>query len=163
MSFNPNQQRVPKGQGGGGRFGGTPRDAKAAAAQKSVAAQKAGAQLAATAQNQRAAYLKSLSDADLQALTGLAYSSPSSDPAVVQMRLLIAAEMGKRGFDIKQYGALGGGPGKPGTTRKAPAGLPRRIVKPPAKKAAPAKAAPAAVAKKPAGPPARPNRTPKNA
>jgi hypothetical protein len=58
----------------------------------------------------RSKYLQGLSDDDLELLTEAVYGTRTSDPDVVQARIAVAHEMGKRGLDIKKYGALGGGP-----------------------------------------------------
>lgn len=108
MSFNPSQYRVPKGAAGGGRWG-APRDASAAKAQKDVPAQHMYTQVMKTPQKKQGAYVKGLSDQQLEKLTSILYSSRTSDPAVVAARIAVANEMSKRGLDIKKYGALGGG------------------------------------------------------
>lgn len=53
--------------------------------------------------------LSGMSDADLKALTAYIYSSKTSDPNIVRGRMSVAAEMGNRGMDVKDHGALGGG------------------------------------------------------
>lgn len=114
MTFDPSQPRVPAGESGGGRWG-KPRDSKAAVAQRDVKGTKVADEFARLPREQQAAFLKALSSEDLQKLTRVVYSSRTSDPKVVQMRLAVAAEMGKRGFAIQDFGALGGGlpPKKP--------------------------------------------------
>lgn len=109
MTFNPSQYRVPAGQGGGGRWG-SPRDSKAATAQKDVGAQRHAAAVAKLPKGKaQSDYVKKLSDGDLEKLTAILYSSRTSDPAIVHARILVANEMTKRGIDIKKFGALGGG------------------------------------------------------
>jgi len=108
VTFNPKEIRVPKGQPGGGRWG-SPRNSSAAKAQGNSKAMKSADDFAKLPANKRTAYLKGLSDADLEALTEVVYSHRTSDPAVVAMRITVANEMTKRGLDIKKFGALGGG------------------------------------------------------
>jgi hypothetical protein len=57
----------------------------------------------------RSGAMQKMSDEDLKKATQILYSSKTSDPNVVAARLAVASEMSKRGFDIKHYGALGGG------------------------------------------------------
>lgn len=120
MAFNPKEIRIPKGQPGGGQWGSA-RNASAAKAQHNPKAMKAADHFAGLPVAQRTSYLKGLSDADLEALTGVVYSHRTSDPAVVAMRIAVANEMTKRGIDIKKFGALGGG-------LSAPKGAPKRAV-----------------------------------
>lgn len=107
--------RAPAGTSAGGQFApGAPRDKQAAAAQKDQAAYK---KLAAGTDP------KSLNDKDLEQASRVAYSSKTSDPKIVALRLKIAREMGKRHLDVRQYGALGGGISakkKPAAKKKKP-------------------------------------------
>lgn len=135
-SVAASEKRTPKGQPGGGRF--APGGARAGNAGSKSGHTYAEDQadpheqemynnamsLSGTAQKQ---YLAGLSDKDLQGLTGIAYSSKTSDKQVVAMRIAVANEMAKRGLDVKDYGALGGGlhrtglkPGTRPTAHKAP-------------------------------------------
>lgn len=141
MSWNPSQKRVPKGQAGGGRFGaGPPRNAAAAKAQQNKQAQQHMTQIMGMAGNrsQQGVMVKGLPDADLENLTAILYSFPSSDPQVVAARIAVANEMARRGIDIKKYGALGGGTTgspRPTAVQRAVAvkrfGSARKAVKPP--------------------------------
>jgi hypothetical protein len=93
--------RAPAGSSAGGQFApGKARNSQAAEAQKN---QKSYQVLA------KGGDPKSLSAADLQQASRVAYSSKTSDPKIVALRKKIAAEMSKRGMDVKKYGALGGG------------------------------------------------------
>ena len=128
MSFNPSEPRVPAGSPGGGRWGGggsggkanAPRNAAAGKAQANPkAAQMYDKLNGSKSADERAKYLQGLSDEDLELLTQAVYGTRTSDPKVVQARLAVAREMGKRGIDIKKYGALGGGsPSKAAPARK---------------------------------------------
>jgi 2'-5' RNA ligase len=103
-------KRQPKGQPNGGQFApGPARDAAAAKVQADPAAQDLYSSIMGTAPGARAGAVQKLSDADLQKATQVLYSSRTSDPNVVASRIAVANEMTKRGFDIKHYGALGGG------------------------------------------------------
>jgi hypothetical protein len=149
VSFNPSQPRVPAGQGGGGRWGAA-RDSKAAAAQKDTRAQQLRSALDSKKPADRGSYVKSLSDEDLQKLTAMLYSSRTSDPTVVAQRIAVANEMAKRGFDIKKFGALGGGsPAKAAPAKRATPAQVRAVAHVQARRAA-AKSAPAKPAAKPA-------------
>jgi hypothetical protein len=126
VSFNPNEPRVPSGQAGGGRWGGggsgskanAPRDAAAAKVQKNPKAARLFDKATGLPPKDRAKYMQGLSDADLELLTEALYSARTSDPTIVQSRIAVANEMGKRGLDIKKYGALGGGTAAKGAPRK---------------------------------------------
>jgi hypothetical protein len=131
VSFNPSEPRVPAGVAAGGQWGtptkakkktttargsskaaakpGPARNAAAAKVQQNPQAQKLYDQLLQAPPGQRAAYVKGLSTDDLKLLTQIVYSSRTSDPNVVNARIAVANEMTRRGVDIKQYGALGGG------------------------------------------------------
>jgi 2'-5' RNA ligase len=103
-------KRQPAGQRNGGQFApGPARDAAAAKVQADPAATALYASIMGTAPGARAGAVQKLSDADLQKATQVLYSSRTSDPDVVAARIAVANEMTKRGFDIKHYGALGGG------------------------------------------------------
>lgn len=150
MSFNPSQQRVPKGSTGGGRWGGggsgskanAPRNAAAAKVQRNPKAAPLFNKATGLSPKDRAKYMQGLSDADLELLTQALYSARTSDPTIVQSRIAVANEMGKRGLDIKKYGALGGG--KP-TPRNVTPAQHKVIAHVQARKTAAAAATPAAV------------------
>jgi 2'-5' RNA ligase len=102
--------RQPAGQRNGGQFApGPARDAAAAKVQADPAAQDLYSSIMGTAPGARSGAVQKLSDADLKKATQVLYSSRTSDPNVVASRMAVANEMTKRGFDIKHYGALGGG------------------------------------------------------
>jgi hypothetical protein len=91
-----------------GKFApGQARDANAAASQKVQGAQKLYSDIVANGGDKK--YLKGLSDGDLTKATRILYSEKTSDPKVVAARNAIAAEMARRGYDVKDYGAKGGG------------------------------------------------------
>jgi hypothetical protein len=75
---------------------------------------------------QRAAYVKGLSDAELEKAAEAAYSFRSTDPDVVRARVALANEAAKRGIDIRKHGALGGG------SRPSPKAAPARRAASPA-------------------------------
>jgi hypothetical protein len=77
--------------------------------QADPAAQDLYSSIMGTAPGARSGAVQKLSDADLKKATQVLYSSRTSDPNVVASRIAVANEMTKRGFDIKHYGALGGG------------------------------------------------------
>lgn len=135
--FNSKHPRAPAGAAGGGQFAplGAARSSDAAKAQQDPKAHAAYDALLKGDPGARAGMLKGMKDADLEALSRTAYSFKSSDPKVVAARIAIANELAKRGKDVKNFGALGGGP---------------------ARKAAPAKAAPKAAPKPPAKPAPKP-------
>jgi len=137
MPFNPSQPRIPAGQGGGGRWGGgasgskanAPRNAAAAKIQANPAARTLFDKAIGLSPKDRAKFMHELPDADLKLLTQALYSARTSDHTIVQARFAVAHEMGKRGIDIKKFGALGGGLGARGHAEAK-----RRF---PAKKASP--------------------------
>lgn len=110
MTFDPSQPRVPAGGPGGGRWG-APRNAKAADAQKNVTARKTADQILDMKTSERGALLKKMPDDQLKSLTAFLYASATSDPDIVKARIAVANEMSRRGFDVKDYGALGSGHG----------------------------------------------------
>lgn len=115
--------RAAAGGATGGQFVpvGQAKDAAGAKAQKNAKA--AGNYKTAMTSKDPAAFIAGLSPADLKALTAYAYSAHSSDPNVVKLRIALAARMGKLGFDVKKFGALGGGitATKKSTTKKSTA------------------------------------------
>lgn len=108
MTFDPSQPRVPAGGPGGGRWG-APRNAKAADAQKDKTANKTADRILSMNTSERGALIKTLPDDQLKSLTAFLYASPTSDPDIVKARIAVANEMSRRGFDVKDFGALGGG------------------------------------------------------
>lgn len=110
--FDPAKHpRGAKGNPNGGKFVpvGKARDQQAAQAQQSRSGRTTyGHEIVASKQVQ-SARLARLSDAQLQALSREAYSFKSSNPNVVKLRIAVANEMASRGFDVKDFGALGGG------------------------------------------------------
>jgi hypothetical protein len=118
VTFDPSQPRVPAGGPGGGRWG-APRNAKAADAQKDKTANKTADRILSMNTSERGALIKTLPDDQLKSLTAFLYASPTSDPDIVKARIAVANEMSRRGFDVKDYGALGGGRGSHGASRSA--------------------------------------------
>ncbi|MDN5918678.1 MAG: hypothetical protein L0I76_26880, partial [Pseudonocardia sp.] len=92
---------------------GKARDEAGAKAQQDKGASKNYDELLHGSSSGQAKQLTAMNDDDLKKLTAFVYSSKSDDPAVVRGRMSVAAEMGKRGLDVKDYGALGGGIDKP--------------------------------------------------
>lgn len=107
--------RAPQGSASGGQFVplGKARDSKAAAAQTDKTAQANYQKI-----QQGNLAPKDLSDEDLQNLTKILYSYDTANEQVVAARIAVANEMTKRGFPIRDYGALGGGL-TPGTGKDA--------------------------------------------
>jgi hypothetical protein len=123
VTFDPSKHpRVPAGGPGGGRWGAA-RDSKAADAQKNTTARKSADQIVGMNTSERGTLLKKMPDDQLKSLTAFLYASPTSDPDIVKARIAVANEMSRRGFDIKDYGALGGGShGAPGQKAGSAAG-----------------------------------------
>lgn len=72
----------------------------------------------------------SMSTADLENLSRLAYSFRSSNSAVVAARESIASELSKRGLDVRNFGSLAPGKGKTSkTTAKAKATVKKTVAK----------------------------------
>lgn len=137
---------------------GTARNAAAAKVQADPKAQQLYGQLMQAGQH--GAYARGLSTDDLKLLTQMVYSSRTSDPSVVAARMAVANEMARRGLDVKQFGALGGGlpAGRVNTLQKKVAArkvAPRAAAKPAVKSVARAAARPVAkpVTKAPAAAP----------
>lgn len=131
---------------------GPARNAAAAKIQQDKQAQQLYAQmLGMSTAAEQAAYAKKLPPDQLEKLTQILYSSHTSDPQIVKARVVVANEMGKRGLDVKKYGALGGGPS---ATRKVSPAQAKAVAHARARSAAakaantsaPAKATPAAAA-----------------
>jgi hypothetical protein len=57
--------------------------------------------------NAQAAAMKGLSDDQIQRLSRVAYSWKSSDPNVVRLRIGVANELKRRGFNVNDFGGLG--------------------------------------------------------
>lgn len=136
MTWDPNEPRIPAGGAAGGQWGtpgkapakkktaatstkkttkasapklGKARSADAAKVQQDKQAQKLYEQAMGMEASQRGVFLKKLPPDQLEKLTAILYSFPTSDRSVVAARIAVANEMTKRGIDIKKYGALGGG------------------------------------------------------
>lgn len=110
--WDPNKHpRGGKGSAAGGKFVpiGTARDSKAQKAQADTGSRHQYDKTIRATGNVRTADIKGLSDGKLQALTRTVYSFKTSDPKVVALRIAVANEMAKRGYDVKDFGALGGG------------------------------------------------------
>jgi hypothetical protein len=116
VTFDPSKHpRVPAGGPGGGRWGAA-RDSKAADAQKNTTARKSADQIVGMNTSERGTLLKKMPDDQLKSLTAFLYASPTSDPDIVKARIAVANEMSRRGFDVKDYGALGNGRGSHGSS-----------------------------------------------
>lgn len=110
--FDPKKHpRAAKGQSNGGRFVplGSARNSQAAKAQKATGARREYRDALTTTGAGRIAQLRAMSIQQLAKLSRAAYSFKSSDPAVVKLRIAVAGEMARRGYDVKDFGALGGG------------------------------------------------------
>lgn len=115
---------------------GTARNAKGAQAQKDTESTGRYSELVGTDARAQAEAMNSLNDDQLQRLAQVAYSFRSSDPNVVRLRLGVAAALKRRGFNVNDFGGLGGGSARP--TGLAPVRKASKAA--PIKKAAPAPA-----------------------
>jgi hypothetical protein len=97
---------------------GTARNAKAAEAQKDTESTGRYGELVGQDQAAQARALGGLSPDQLQRLSRVAYSFPSSNPAVVRLRIGVANELRKRGMNVNDFGGLGGGVKTPGPRPK---------------------------------------------
>lgn len=106
-------KRWPAGSSGskGGQFSPGParNNGSAKSAQQDSAAAHLAQSLMGKTTVQQQSDLKELSNEDLKRLTAYMYSFKSSDPKVVMARVRLANEMAHRGYDVKDWGALGGG------------------------------------------------------
>lgn len=109
--FNSKHPRGSKGTPIGGRFVplGSARNQQAAKAQKAPGAKKEYRSALTATGAQRLGQLKKMTPQQLATLSRAAYSYKSSDPAVVKLRVAVANELARRGYDVKDFGALGGG------------------------------------------------------
>ncbi len=101
---------------------GSARNAKAAEAQKDTESTDRYRSLVGADQAEQAKAMGGLTDDQLQRLSRVAYSFPSSNPDVVRLRIGVANELKKRGFNVNDFGGLGGGSARPTgsrTTKKA--------------------------------------------
>lgn len=112
--------RAEAGSATGGQFVavGQARDSKAAESQKDVGAQDLYRRML-----EGKLTLKDLSDADLQKLSRILYSFKTSNEQVVKARIAVANELDRRGMDVKDHGALGGGRKKTATLSRLRAEL----------------------------------------
>jgi hypothetical protein len=88
---------------------GTARNASAAQAQKDTESTGRYTDLVGQDRGAQATAMKGLNDDQLQRLSRVAYSFPSSDPNVVRLRLGVAAELQRRGMNVNDFGGLGKG------------------------------------------------------
>lgn len=106
-------KRWPAGASGGqgGQFAPGParNSGEATQAQHDAAAKQLATALMNKTIVQQQTDLKELTDDDLKRLTEYMYSFKSSNPKVVAGRIRLANEMARRGYDVKDFGALGGG------------------------------------------------------
>lgn len=141
-------KRWPAGASGGqgGQFAPGParNSGQATQAQHDAAAKQLATALMNKTMVQQQTDLKELTNDDLKRLTAYMYSFKSSDPKVVAARIRLANEMAHRGYDVKDFGALGGGTGSNKDKGKAigpsSVGAPAAKKTPAVKTHAPAKA-----------------------
>lgn len=98
---------------------GTARNAKAAEAQKDSESTGRYRDLVGQDANAQAKAMAGLNNDQLQRLSMVAYSFPSSDPNVVRLRVGVANELHKRGMNVNDFGGLGGGSARPAGPRRA--------------------------------------------
>jgi hypothetical protein len=97
---------------------GSARNASGAQAQKDTESTDRYGALVGADRNAQAAAMRGLSDDQLQRLSRVAYSFRSSNPDVVRLRIGVAGELRRRGFNVNNFGALGGrGSSSRGTSR----------------------------------------------
>lgn len=106
---------------------GNPRNRKAAEAQQDKESTGRYGELVGADKNAQSQAMRGLNDDQLQRLSRVAYSFKSSDPNVVRLRIGVASELARRGFNVNDFGGLGpkSGGGKP-----RPAGPPARAAAP---------------------------------
>lgn len=132
--------RAKAGSASGGQFVplGQARDSNAAKAQQvKTAVADYKATLTAKDAKTRDTQIKGMDDARLEALSRVLYSYDTSDPNVVAARIAVAKELGSRGLDVKDYGALGGGLSAAQKAAAGKRGAPSAPKKPAGKKAPP--------------------------
>lgn len=112
---------------------GSARNAQAGEAQKDTESTDRYRSLVGTDAAAQAKAMAGLSHDQLQRLTRVAYSWKSSNPDVVRLRIGLANELKRRGFNVNDFGGLGRGSARP--TGPAPAKGKKPIVG--AKKAVP--------------------------
>lgn len=86
---------------------GTARNSSAKQAQRDVEATDKYNDLVGQDASKQAAAMKGLDDGQLQRLSMVAYSWKTSDPAVVRLRIGVANELKRRGFNVNDFGGLG--------------------------------------------------------
>lgn len=100
---------------------GTARNAKGAQAQKDTRSVERYQQLVGADARAQAEAMQGLRDDQVQRLAQVAYSFKSSNPDVVRLRMGVAAELKRRGFNVNDFGGLGGGSTRPAvSTKKKP-------------------------------------------
>jgi hypothetical protein len=97
---------------------GTARNAKAAEAQKDTESTGRYGDLVGQDTEAQSKALGGLTPDQLQRLSLVAYSFPSSNPDVVRLRIGVANELHKRGMNVNDFGGLGGGAKTPGLKGK---------------------------------------------
>jgi hypothetical protein len=97
---------------------GTARNAKAAEAQKDTESTSRYGDLVGQDTEAQSKALGGLTPDQLQRLSLVAYSFPSSNPDVVRLRIGVANELHKRGMNVNDFGGLGGGAKAPGLKGK---------------------------------------------
>lgn len=88
---------------------GNPRNKKAAEAQRDTESAGRYGELVGADKDAQAKAMKGLSDDQLQRLSQVAYSFRSSNPDVVRLRIGVANELARRGFNVNDFGGLGRG------------------------------------------------------
>lgn len=97
---------------------GQARNAKAAESQKDTESTDRYGQLVGADARAQAEAMQSLNDSQVQRLAQVAYSFKSSNPDVVRLRMGVAAELKRRGFNVNDFGGLGGGSTRPAVSAK---------------------------------------------
>lgn len=92
---------------------GSARNAKAAEAQKDDESRGRYEDFVGADPQAQARAMAGLKDNQLQRLSRVAYSFRSSDPNVVRLRVGVANELRRRGFNVTDFGGLGGGSVQP--------------------------------------------------
>lgn len=112
--------RADSGSPAGGQFiaAGEARDDRGKKAQENKAAEKNFKSVQES--NEPRKMIAAMKDADLEALTEYLYSFKSMDKKIVERRLMVAAELKRRGKDVNDFGGRGKGrPAGRGSEKKA--------------------------------------------
>lgn len=106
---------------------GNPRNARAAEAQKDTESTGRYNELVGGDPKAQAAAMRGLDDGQVQRLAQVAYSFKSSDPNVVRLRIGVANELARRGFNVNDFGGLGGGSARAAGPLVSSKGKKRRV------------------------------------